>query len=797
MKILAALLVSLGIADAAIQLNYAPGTMPTELSDAIGWDYCDGSYFTQLGIGSPWAGETYGPVNLLQTNCQDLKSSWELYDRNLTLQDQNTALRRTGLFTADYIWFALYNKYTGVLRVLFYIPSEKQVAGNATAISVDVTDGEQNAIFPTHLMDFQAEGPLSALSSPPQTPMKTWIIPLTAPDKWYAVDLFLNYDANDYLDADGTEKQLSFEFTLYSLGSQDFHLTGSMIQTTEQNIMTDGSFAVSNGLQQVSELASEAGSAGAKLGDKLSKGKFDSYSATAKGLISGIASSLQKGDLISAAFSGIGFIYDKFFASRQDVETTLSQGSMQLVGTLDWKYNKGVFRIPYSGTVKTQAPLYALAHPDRSTRKLGLFNMLRSPIKRGLEEGACLMQINPNSPVKLTTGQNSYGGFTSRQVLNPSYRLPSPPYYEIIPNYLTVLDTLEQNFAFSFADPAAPLNLDRQTTIAFSMMRNPAYNANDIYFPYGGHDAFSVCAEYGPATMVNPKDFNSTYTVGATDALYLNDYVSLYEGLNVAHGNAFSLGDGWFQTPATLGYAATMNDLSSKATFLREKASVLGTLSNSGLNFQNKQTNTIGRLDPNGYTLPKLPNGSMFNIRAGVSYNQADNILVGYPSIEVNSQGCRYTNTTRFPDQAISPCQLIPGGAQLALLPGFYGDIVIRGGSSLLLQAGSYYVANLQMESNSEYSVDNTVGNTQLLITHNIIWRANVGNVDPSRLFAAFLVKDNGANLETPFFGTFVAPYSNLVLGQSGQKYYAGQFYSYYLTVHQKSQVYHYSLQLQ
>jgi len=757
-----------------VQLEYPNGGMPQELTDALAWNYCDGTYFDNHGLPTPWKQTNRVGVNIAQITCDDMSTSWEVYARELQTTDQ-TVLKKATIPDLSHPYFALYNRYTGVLRVFMYMPSTSQVAGRMTAISARVTDGE--ADVPTHLMDFNADGAMHALGTDePASIVKTWLFNYTLGDTWYVMDLFLNYDPTTYVDASGVEKQLYLRFKTNSIKISDFSLQGQYAEISKMTLQSSSNpfLTIASGIQDVAKSYTSVGSMGADIKKGLENGDYSWLSTKAVSMLSTATTYWTAGQMVNGAISAVGTI-SKLFSTGSSTEITHTQGSLVLNGSIIEDVNTAKIDIPYSGGVRVEAPLYAYRHP--SMRKLGLFHLVRRPyIYEGIEEIACLMITNPSNLSKLSDGQQGYVSETS--------------------------SASKQYAIQSFSDPNAPTNTDRQITLEYELMPTGSYlqgsdvfkSLYDFYFFKTGSTVSSRCAENGASIAGNATDWNSDFALTSFKQMKLNDQVKvLNQDAGETHFGDIYVGkvalDYGYQLE--LGYNAIVGNAyadkyGDAAVFLRENAEITGALWGvSSVVYQNKATNYIGSIAsaPIGTIVPKQS--------AGLTFKQSERVLGSYPSIEVNSQGCRYWNSAKLPNQPVAGCSITASGSVATLEPGTYGDVMIRGGSTLILKSGGYFISNLQMESNSIFSTNTDNGPVYFFITSNMTWRANPKNTNAAKVFCGYLVRDYGVNLETPFEGTFVAPFVTLVLGQTGAKYYVGQFIANMLETHQTTIVSH------
>ncbi|HEX3761025.1 MAG TPA: hypothetical protein VHW23_20160 [Kofleriaceae bacterium] len=103
----------------------------------------------------------------------------------------------------------------------------------------------------------------------------------------------------------------------------------------------------------------------------------------------------------------------------------------------------------------------------------------------------------------------------------------------------------------------------------------------------------------------------------------------------------------------------------------------------------------------------------------------------------------------------------------LDLLPGAYSQVTVYGGASLRLGAGTYFIDQLDLESQAGVTLDDSAGPIAIYVQSALIYRGNVTGGTGDRLLLAYLGSQAIA-LETSFHGTLVAPAASVRLGVGG-----------------------------
>jgi hypothetical protein len=99
----------------------------------------------------------------------------------------------------------------------------------------------------------------------------------------------------------------------------------------------------------------------------------------------------------------------------------------------------------------------------------------------------------------------------------------------------------------------------------------------------------------------------------------------------------------------------------------------------------------------------------------------------------------------------------------VAINPGAWGDVTVKGGCTLQLKTGTYTFTSLDLESGGTLSLDSKNGQVLIHVKGNLIWRGAVvertGTV-PKLFMSCFATNPptNPISMEATFRGTFVAP---------------------------------------
>jgi hypothetical protein len=103
----------------------------------------------------------------------------------------------------------------------------------------------------------------------------------------------------------------------------------------------------------------------------------------------------------------------------------------------------------------------------------------------------------------------------------------------------------------------------------------------------------------------------------------------------------------------------------------------------------------------------------------------------------------------------------------LDLSPGAYSHVTVNGGASLRLHTGTYFLDQLDLESQAAVMLDDRAGPITIYVQSALIYRGNVTGGTADRMLLAYLGSQATA-LETSFHGTLVAPAASVRLGVGG-----------------------------
>jgi hypothetical protein len=125
----------------------------------------------------------------------------------------------------------------------------------------------------------------------------------------------------------------------------------------------------------------------------------------------------------------------------------------------------------------------------------------------------------------------------------------------------------------------------------------------------------------------------------------------------------------------------------------------------------------------------------------------------------------------------------IQPGQPVTEAPGRFGNVSVKGGATLKLTSGIYYLDSLTMESQSTLSLDQAAGPTTVYTRQGVTFRGanrTVSGAAPDLLLVA--IGPNDVIVETSFTGTIVAPAARMTLGGGGGTF-TGSYYAHDLVV--------------
>ena len=135
----------------------------------------------------------------------------------------------------------------------------------------------------------------------------------------------------------------------------------------------------------------------------------------------------------------------------------------------------------------------------------------------------------------------------------------------------------------------------------------------------------------------------------------------------------------------------------------------------------------------------------------------------------------RSTNVT-FPAASLS--YTLNSGQSVALSPGSYVSVTVLANSAatLTLGPGDYYFGSLDLQSSAILKLSPAQGATRIFVASGLTWRPTLASgSDPTHLFVAYL-GTNPIILETPFWGSIVAPRALLTIGTANSQPHRGSF---------------------
>lgn len=139
------------------------------------------------------------------------------------------------------------------------------------------------------------------------------------------------------------------------------------------------------------------------------------------------------------------------------------------------------------------------------------------------------------------------------------------------------------------------------------------------------------------------------------------------------------------------------------------------------------------------------------------------------------TNAARSTSVT-FPAASLS--YTLSTGQTMSLSPGSYVSVTVlaNSGATLTLGPGDYYFGSLDLQSSAVLKLNPTQGATRIFVASGLTWRPTFASgADPSRLFVEYL-GTNPIILETPFWGTILAPRTLLTLGTANSQPDRGSF---------------------
>jgi cytoskeletal protein CcmA (bactofilin family) len=221
-----------------------------------------------------------------------------------------------------------------------------------------------------------------------------------------------------------------------------------------------------------------------------------------------------------------------------------------------------------------------------------------------------------------------------------------------------------------------------------------------------------------------------TVVAGATETLKIDDRarVQFVGGQPAPVSNSGSVGQG----TTVLGSDARSGTIESqRAVSILDRARVEGNVTSASSITRGNSTVVTGTVTPN----------------AALSFD-------------------RYSWNVTFP--AASTSVTVPVNGTGTLNPGSYENVTVFSGGHLRLQAGTYYLNSIQLESLSWLDLNTTAGPIFIYVRNSVIWRGTttfVGSND--RLFVGY-AGTNAIAIEGLFQGTLVAPFAWVRMATGG-----------------------------
>jgi hypothetical protein len=122
----------------------------------------------------------------------------------------------------------------------------------------------------------------------------------------------------------------------------------------------------------------------------------------------------------------------------------------------------------------------------------------------------------------------------------------------------------------------------------------------------------------------------------------------------------------------------------------------------------------------------------------------------------------------------------------------------VESGGVVYLPTGKVYVGDLQLESGGKVGFENQMRNTILYVKKNILWRSkfsykvdgpNFAPVSIAEKFKLIFFGSGTTFFDVNWYGTIIAPNAEIVLGQTHEKKFMGQFFANKIIVHQYTQL--------
>ncbi|GGY59617.1 hypothetical protein GCM10011297_35150 [Bacterioplanes sanyensis] len=188
------------------------------------WDWTKESAFADSSSFYPFYEGNYIGATLKHFHCPE--DGWLLYAKRLTCQDihdSNSACENP--FKSPYVpYFALYNKYTGLLRFFIWIPREHNTSTeNKDSLDIVLNIVRYNNPNDESALLINSENPARSLEELNDSTQEiTYHIPSSEKNVWAVADYYVTYPGENLAD------NLAFRIGIYANNSQDISLSGEI-----------------------------------------------------------------------------------------------------------------------------------------------------------------------------------------------------------------------------------------------------------------------------------------------------------------------------------------------------------------------------------------------------------------------------------------------------------------------------------------------------------------------------------------------------------------------------------------
>jgi hypothetical protein len=228
--------------------------------------------------------------------------------------------------------------------------------------------------------------------------------------------------------------------------------------------------------------------------------------------------------------------------------------------------------------------------------------------------------------------------------------------------------------------------------------------------------------------------------------------VALYatQGLRIADAVQVKSADGVYAAAVNVGNSSlelgaegkTGNLISGGTITLRSRSVVNGNAQSAGAITVQAGANVTGS------KLPNTPIGTLSKLRYSVQFPAASSGL----SLE--------------PDRTTS------------LAPGAYTSVVVKSRSVVKLSAGTYYLDQLQMETQAVLDLNTSGGPVIIYVRQSLNFKGNIRVNGPDSSFFLSYLGTDAISIESAFNGTIVAPNATLRLAPVGSPGHRGSFFA-------------------